>query len=346
MASGTFHINANADDNEELKNWFDAWVFNEGAYRCGSVNTEAGYREALSAFRLYNVTIPKDATITTAYMTVYDDSASGSTTNIRLKVKVVAEDNCAQFTEGSPARDRSYLSAGVDWDFSPNWSLHQARNTPSLVSDIQAMVNRAGWSSGNYIGVVLRDDGTDNGHLHYVEAYKDSATYSADLYVEWVGFVERTKTITAKGVINRRVITCQAKANIFNVAYSYGWKVSKPNKSVFTSPPKDLIFSSGLSLLKIFAQGTINLSFGDGGEFATTELNHGLNYTPCFLVFMNTNQGNKVVADNGTTYWATIDNCRLEAHVDNTKLYLKGKRGTTTGVETKVVTYFLFADEA
>ena len=127
--------------------------------------------------------------------------------------------------------------------------------------------------------------------------------------------------------------------------YSYGWKVSKPTKSVFTSDKKNLIFSSALSLLKIINQGTAELNFSDGDEFEELGIEHGLNYAPGFLAFLNTNQGNKVIPDSFQGF-ADVDHCRLDTYVTDTKLWVKGRRATTTGAETKVVTFFILADPA
>ena len=294
------------------------------------------------AVRFTVVNIPQGATINSAKLTF--QKWWTQTYNLVSKISGIDEDNTANFSANPMGR--SETSAKVDWDENKSWVADTEYDTPDITSIVQEIVNRPGWGEGQAMGFFIKDDGqpeTDRQLAFY--DYNRSTTRCAFLTINFTGVATITKTCTAKASIGRHMVTCVAKASIFNPRHSYGWKVSKPNKSIFTSDTKNLIFSSGLSLLKIINQGTANLNFSDGDETEILEITHGLNYPPAFLVFLNTNQNDKVIAD-GAGGFATVDYCRLDAYVNNTKLWIRGRRVTTAGAETKIVTYFILADPA
>jgi hypothetical protein len=108
--------------------------------------------------RFLNVTIPQGSTIDAAYVSLLCDS--GVFNDPGLLVYCEAADNSA-----APAATTNNISgrsrtASVSWTATdiPNGSFS---NSPSLITPVQAVINRAGWASGNALSVLLnRSSGT------------------------------------------------------------------------------------------------------------------------------------------------------------------------------------------
>ncbi len=107
--------------------------------------------------RFTNVAIPKGANITTAYLTfrAYDDR-SVSIVNCRIRAEQV--DNATQISTGASYDTRlAGATAAVDWNGIGAWTTSTEYNSPSIVSVIQTIVNRAGWVSTNAINIFWDD---------------------------------------------------------------------------------------------------------------------------------------------------------------------------------------------
>lgn len=337
MSLFTKRVNTNDDNGYKWPPPWPAW-YNDDP-QIGKTN--AG-NPVNCAVRFTVVNIPQGATIDSAKLTF--QKWRTETFTLVSKISGMDEDNTATLT--SDPMGRPETSAKVDWDRSGSWVEDTEYDTSDITSIVQEIVDRPGWSEGQAMGFFIKDDGcpANDDEICFYSYSRDSARCTF-LTVNFTGWATITKTVTAKAVIGRHIVTCKAKANIYNPLYTFGWKVSKPGQDVFGDDPKNLIFSSNLSLLKITAQGTTDIEFADGGETATVEVNHSLGYAPAFLVFMNSNQSDKVITD-GYRGFSDVDYCRLDAYVTDTKLWLRGRRETTAGVETKVATYFILADPA
>jgi hypothetical protein len=119
--------------------------------------------------RWTNVAIPKSAKIISAVISVVPTS----NTQDEPLVTVFFEDadNCATFSTGASNISNRSRTTGVTWDNSnlgANGSTYF--DTPSLVSDLQTVVNRAGWASGNAICAIIQGGATSTRDLT-IEAY-------------------------------------------------------------------------------------------------------------------------------------------------------------------------------
>ena len=65
----------------------------------------------------------------------------------------------------------------------------------------------------------------------------------------------------------------------------YGLKISKAGFDVLTCAVKDQIFNSSYNNFKIVAEGLIALSVASGDVTKSTDITHGLGYTPGFMAF-------------------------------------------------------------
>jgi hypothetical protein len=122
-----------------------------------------------SGLRFSNVTIPKGATISNAFLTLRamadDDSSSTS-----ARVRGIAADNATAFTSASRPSQGPFTSATVAWTSGP-WSAGTNQTSPNLASVIQEITSRPNWVSGNALALSILNNGTtensDRGFFQY-----------------------------------------------------------------------------------------------------------------------------------------------------------------------------------
>ncbi len=129
--------------------------------------------------RFANVTVPVGATIDVAYVSLY---LTGATNTIGETYYFEAADSGAQFAEadGTGISGRSKTSSINDTHGSaPQFAWY---NTASLVTPLQAVINRGGWASGN--AAVFLDDHTD-ANSYRLRLYDNGADYPK-LHIEYI----------------------------------------------------------------------------------------------------------------------------------------------------------------
>lgn len=152
-------------------------------------------------FRWDNVTVPKDATINSAYIRLY----TASTTYDSPDVVIYCEDadDAATFTTSSSnISGRPLTTANVAWqdtDIGGTW-----QNSIDISAPIQEVVNRAGWASGNALVVIMDgqstspwrirawDNGTGHGaviNIDYTEAAAGTAVPVIVAHLKAQGFM-------------------------------------------------------------------------------------------------------------------------------------------------------------
>ena len=131
--------------------------------------------------RWVNVSIPRGATISAAYIEFVAKESQSETTTLTFRAQ--ASDNAPTFSGTSlNISSRSKTTASQGW--SPaDWSSGQAganQRTADLSSVIQEVVNRSGWASGNALAIIV----TGVGH-RTAWAYDGSPTEAPLLHVEY-----------------------------------------------------------------------------------------------------------------------------------------------------------------
>ena len=105
--------------------------------------------------------IPKNATITSAYVQFSANESQSASTSFLINAQ--DSDNAPAFTTTTHMLStRSTIGGAVAWSAAPWAGKHQklaAEQTPSLVSLLQSIVNRNGWSSGNAIVLIITGSG-------------------------------------------------------------------------------------------------------------------------------------------------------------------------------------------
>lgn len=144
--------------------------------------------------RFTNMTIPAGAKVLNAYIqfTVDEDDAAAGT--VIFKAEDV--DNATTFTSTSfDISSRTLTADSAVWSNIPVWSTvgaaGQDQRTPDLSAVVQAIINRAGWTSGNAINIIAYGTGE-----RVAESYDGSSSSAAKLIVEYVTPVTYTVSVS------------------------------------------------------------------------------------------------------------------------------------------------------
>lgn len=171
----------------------DGFCYSAGTavcYNSAGLNIRMGYRSGTDwgdiyvAFRFQNIYIPQGSTITSATFTYEAYDTDASTDNV--KVWAEAADNSAAlvFTSGNSnsPQGKTAGSQSVAWTL-PNQTTGTQYTSPDISTVIQEVINRGGWSGGNALTILIRNNGaTENHNADGYDGTKDayiSVSYSA-----------------------------------------------------------------------------------------------------------------------------------------------------------------------
>jgi hypothetical protein len=104
--------------------------------------------------RFANISVPKGATITNAYITFTVDEAQSGITSLSFYGQAI--DNAPAFTSAaSNVTGRVKTISKTDWNNIPAWTTIGAKiQTPNISSVIQEIVNRTGWLPNNSLAII------------------------------------------------------------------------------------------------------------------------------------------------------------------------------------------------
>jgi hypothetical protein len=164
--------------------------------------TSEGGGVQIMGFRFANVTIPQGAVITGAWLQFTADEANSEATTLTIRGE--ASDNSAQFQNASfTVSSRTRTSASVNWNV-PAWSILQekgdAQKSSDIKSVIQEIINRAGWSSGNAMTMIINGTGKRVAESHEgatAGSPGHDASQAANLIIDYVIPSEFTRRIIA-----------------------------------------------------------------------------------------------------------------------------------------------------
>ena len=133
--------------------------------------------------RFDGITVAQGATITNAYVQFQTDETSSG----QADLTIVGEDvnDAATFSsQSNNVSSRTTTSASVSWPSVPSWlSVGESgpdQRTPNIASVIQEIVDRAGWSSGNALALIITGSGERS-----AEAYNGSSSGAPLLHLEY-----------------------------------------------------------------------------------------------------------------------------------------------------------------
>lgn len=147
------------------------------------------------AARFTNVTIPQGATITAAHLEVFVLAAAAKTT-MRAVASASAEDNAAalETTSKDITTGHTWTSAEAE-EWIATMTKGAYGSSPSLKTAVQAVINRAGWKSGNAIAIRLLAQAECN--VAICDWDTGSGEHPAKLVIEYEEASGKTKTLTA-----------------------------------------------------------------------------------------------------------------------------------------------------
>lgn len=126
--------------------------------------TADGGTQQVVGVRFFNLNIPRGATITNAYIefTPRDDGTAINSGNPSITVRAQNADDTATFTTtANNISTRPTTAASVTWN-PANWTVGIPAQTSNLSSLVQAVVNRAGWQSGNSMAFIMNGSAANN----------------------------------------------------------------------------------------------------------------------------------------------------------------------------------------
>jgi len=183
-ATLTFTVSDVNDDANAWNSSADVWT-NDVVY-CGfDPNLTAPYE--IGAFRFANVSIPKDAIITHAYLRVqaYLDGSGSSSFNIAGE----AYDSTTSYNLNPYIGQRAITSAQIAWSVPSAWAEDEVYDSPDIKTVVQEIVNRGEWTSGNAMGIQLRNTAASGGeqYIYSLESAPSWGASPAQLIVEFEG---------------------------------------------------------------------------------------------------------------------------------------------------------------
>lgn len=142
--------------------------------------------------RFTNVTVPNGATITAAKVQYLSNQNQSGT--IKSRIFLNDEDSAVGPTTYAQYVGKTVTSAYVDWNFSTSWVSNTWYDSPDISSVVQEVVDRSGWSSGNAMMILHKDNGTSSGNSRAIKAYTNGGTTNGPKLV-----IEYTEPVTFEG---------------------------------------------------------------------------------------------------------------------------------------------------
>lgn len=331
MAQWTGRVSASSDDGYFAGEWF---------YNSSSNNVGLFLADVYAAWRWDNVTIPQGATITSAYLTLvaYDNDTDA----IQRKIYGFDEDDTATLTSAPGGRTKT--TAAVDWDINGQ-TANQTQTSGDIKSIIQEIVNRAGWASGNALGMITVDDGstTFKALQHY--AYDGDSTKAAYLEINYSG-ASPSASVSLSPSASPSPSSSQSPSSSISLSPSSSQSPSSsPSSSFSASPspgpvgiqvskygydvlsdtdPEHMIFTSGKGTLGYRERVTISGTTDANGEISATYA-HNLGYVPLAFGFVTNYASQRIAVPNQWQSDWPVDEVLEENfhfYVDDTYIYV------------------------
>lgn len=153
MASGTFYPAVSGDDG--------MWKIEASSFYGTADFVRIGRASNLpygTFVRFPSVTIPQNSTITEAYVK-FTSHETITFVVVNANVYFNNVDSAVAPTDQVGA-DALELTSLVAWDSLPTWTDGVQYDTPELKTILQTIISRSGWSNGNAVQLVIRDDGS------------------------------------------------------------------------------------------------------------------------------------------------------------------------------------------
>ncbi len=122
--------------------------------------------EVYEAGLQFELNVPKNAIITDAFVSLTSGENQSGSVNTRIFVENTT--NSAVFSSGAGRiSDREYHIDYVEWNITSSWDDLTNYDTANISNLIQYIVDKEDWESGNYISIMLTDDGSSTGYRSF-----------------------------------------------------------------------------------------------------------------------------------------------------------------------------------
>jgi type IV pilus assembly protein PilY1 len=132
--------------------------------------------------RFTGVTIPRNAVITSAKVELYSSQSQWITVAMTLAADNVG--NSAAWSTSSKPSQRTLTSATVAHSSSVQWLTNTWYQLDEMKTVVQAVVNRADWTSGNSMSVIFKGTGGAWGRK-FAKSYEGGAATAPRLRVTY-----------------------------------------------------------------------------------------------------------------------------------------------------------------
>jgi type IV pilus assembly protein PilY1 len=158
-----------------------AFTLTDVGLRIGDYNSN--FVDYQSGMRFLNVTIPKGATITLAQLVVVATAWKYGIPMPTIIMKGQDADNPSTFSTWADYLGRARTAAVVNWTPAA-WVAGTTYTSPDIKTIIQAIVNRAGWASGNSL-VIFWSDPPGYGGISALGWYSWDGGSGSQLHIEY-----------------------------------------------------------------------------------------------------------------------------------------------------------------
>lgn len=150
--------------------------------------------DIVSGFRFAEVEVPQQAAIHEAYLRFTTDGPYTDDITVRFFGEANAYSN--SFSNTNRPEDRTVFSNSVLWHIIPadEWALGNTRNSPSLVSIVQQIINQSDWEQGNPLAIIVKNAGLASGNNRHRRvigfdrpSWYPGTEYAAELVVRYSG---------------------------------------------------------------------------------------------------------------------------------------------------------------
>jgi cysteine-rich repeat protein len=108
--------------------------------------------------RFGNINIPAGATIVNAHIEFISKQTNSGVTHLTFSAEDI--DSASSFSNSNyDISSRQKTNSQVNWSNVPSWNFGEIYQTPDLSGMIQEVVDRAGWSNGNSVVVIVNGSG-------------------------------------------------------------------------------------------------------------------------------------------------------------------------------------------
>lgn len=245
----------------------DQWTDRAGSYSVAGLTYIGKYSDGdvfKCAMRFPNITIAQGVTVHSASLHFYTAFKGGGSNNLKFKTWGMDEDNTATFSSDPLGRTKTSAFDSAD-NAMPSVGQTKQITVTSIVNEILA---RGGWSSGNALGFILEDNGSDS-DVYIGEENSPGQSYLVIQESAEPNFFPSPETVTPSAL---------------PAVDDVGMRISLPNTDVLTAPRSGLLYTSREHMFKIVAQGLTSCTGGVEKLIA-----HGLAYRPQVMAYVRSN---------------------------------------------------------